>query len=282
MKVTEPSVRPAVPSIVAGDAPTPASAPASGRAALPARTDAFSGTVPSRASNLIPARASSVPSNNFQHATTGPVPAKVGGGFFTQLGQANELRKLSSMAAESRDTNGRLPTRSVVDAKLRSLDRTPVDRGQSVTRSRYQSQIPNVPPGAVFDRFLAKPEEVFGAAGLKLRPGGGPLRDGARVMIEDGGPPAAWLPVEVRVNAASKEITFHTLDGHPLRGSNSFRFDSDGKGGTRIHQQAEFQFSSGVAKLGNEVLGGTERQNATWKAVHANLFSAAQQSSVRW
>lgn len=220
-----------------------------------------------------------VSSNNFQATLTGPNPPKTGGGFFTQLGQANELRKLAGMAGDN--LNGGVP-RTVVEAKLKSLGRLPLDPNEQVTKAVYSSTLPNASPRDLFNQFIANPDEVFGAAGLKLVPAGEPLRQNARIMIEDAGPPAAWMPVEVKIDWAKREIRFDTLSGHPLRGHNTFAFQDDGKGGAKVVQTSEYQFSSFASKLGSGIIGGGEKQHDTWKAVHAHLFSKSQEDAVQW
>lgn len=262
-------------SLTSAAAPTPPV----GAEATPAAVDAFTAE---RLPALPEAQAATVPSNNFQATLTGPNPPKTGGGFFTQLGQANELRKLAGMASEHLDSGGQSPSNTVVEAKLRSLDRLPLDRNEQVTRAVYSSAVPNASPRDLFNQFVANPGEVFGAAGLKLVPAGEPLRQGGRMMIEDAGPPAAWMPVEVTIDFAKREIRFDTLSGHPLRGDNSFSFQDDGKGGARVVQTSHYQFSSLASKLGSGIIGGGEKQHDTWKAVHAHLFSSAQQGAVQW
>jgi len=223
-----------------------------------------------------------VPSNNFRATLSGPNPAHVGGGFFEELKQANELRKLAGLASDSVESGGQSPGPLQTEAKLRSLELMPLDRGEEVTRAAYTSDVPGTSAEALYQHFVENPEEVFGAAGLKLRPLPAELKDGARVMIEDGGPPSAWMPVQVRLSPLTREIRFDTLDGHPLRGFNSFSLQDDGKGGTRINQTSEYQFSSLAAKVGSGVIGGGAKQHQTWKAVHAHLFSAIQPETVQW
>jgi len=78
--------------------------------------------------------------------------------------------------------------------------------------------------------------------------------------------------VQVRLDPAKREIEFQTLDGHALRGTNTFRFSDDGQGNARIEQHSVFQLSSLVASIGNGVFDGSDRQHKTWEATHAYLF----------
>jgi hypothetical protein len=245
--------------------------PAAKASVVPAKSprmeDAFVGA---QAPGLAP-RPASV-NNNFRLILTGTHPAVEGGGFFAQLRQASHSLSLQGYAGTSVATGGRLPPDFAVEAKLRSLSLTPVSSGPKSVID-YTSTIPNTSAQKLYERFVANPSEVFGAGGLTLRPAA-PLTQGARVMIEDKGPPPMWMPVEARLDPARHEITFHTLDGHPLRGTNSFRFTDDGQGGARIEQHSVFQYSSLPARLGGGLFDGSGRQHKTWESVHAHLFRA--------
>ncbi|MDQ3265033.1 MAG: hypothetical protein M3Y59_15445 [Myxococcota bacterium] len=276
MSISE--IRPRSPVLPVSTSPV---APSASNPVAPAAPDGFS-PQPSHAPVPASAGGTPVPSNNFRATLSGPNPPHVGGGFFEGCKQANELRKLAGMAGDSVGSGGQTPGELAVEAKLRSLDAMPLDRGEDVTRAVYTSEAPGIPADALYTHFVQNPEAVFGAAGLSLRPLPTELRDGARVMIEDRGPPATWMPVEVRLNPLTREVRFETLDGHPLRGFNSFWIQDDGKGGARVNQTSDYQFSSTISKLGSGVVGGGEKQHQTWKAVHAHLFSAVQKDAVQW
>jgi hypothetical protein len=268
--------------VPAGAVRTPATAVAAelspaAKASVPAprphTEDAFVGAQASRVAPRLPSV-----SNDFRMVISGANPTPQAGGFFEQLRQASHLLGLQGYAGDSVSSGGRRPPDTAVEAKLRSLKLTPVVSGPK-TSIDYSSTIPGTSAQKLYERFVANPSEVFGAAGLKLRPAA-PLSQGARVMIEDKGPPSTWMPVEARLDPARREITFHTLDGHPLRGTNSFRFTDDGKGGARIDQRSIFQYSSLAARVGGGLFDGSERQHKTWESVHAHLFRAMSTSGA--
>ncbi len=214
------------------------------------------------------------PSNEFRMTVGGKNPPGAAGSFLTQLRQGVATASLTASALDSVLTRGLLPPNFVVSAKLRSLSPTPVTGSAgSVSTADYQSRLPGVSPDAAYQRFVQHPAEVFGAAGISIRPRTAELRDGARVMLQDGGPPPLWMPVQVHLDPTRKQITFATLDGHPLRGTNSFAFRDDGQGGTLIDQRSRFQGSSKLTSLGISLLGALDRQHDTWRAVHADFFA---------
>ena len=130
-------------------------------------------------------------------------------------------------------------------------------------------------PGKVFQHFVDNPGAVFGAAGLTIRHGTEKLTDGARVQLQDKGPPPVWLPIEVKLDPKNNKISITTLDGHAFRGTNNFSFEADGKGGTKITQESRFQGSSPLIEVGKQ-LGAIDKQHAAWKAVHQHFFSATR------
>jgi hypothetical protein len=87
------------------------------------------------------------------------------------------------------------------------------------------------------------------------------LVDGGRYMLETGAAVVpTWLPVEISVDAQAHSITIHTLDGHVLRGEQTFSFVDNGCDGTTIVQDARFQavgrkFSILMSKKGNLLIG---------------------------
>lgn len=253
------------PSASTTETSSPAKAPVTAQS--PRLADAFVADPASRVSS----RPASV-DNNFRRVITGAHPAPTTGGFFEQLRQANETRKLQSYASLSYLSGGRNPPDTAVEAKLRSMRLTPLLPGPKSVVD-YTSTVPGTSAQKLYEKFVSNPGEVFGASGdFRLRPANPQLKDGARIMIEDKGPPPLWMPVQVRLDPARREIEFQTLDGHALRGTNTFRFSDDGKGGARIEQHSEFQLSSLVASIGNGVFDGSERQHKTWEATHAYFF----------
>jgi hypothetical protein len=235
----------------------------------PRSADAFVADAASRT----PSRSSSI-NNNFRRVISGTHPAPVASGFFEGLKQANETRKLASYASLSVLSGGRTPPDTAVEAKLRSMQLTPVLPGPTSIVD-YTSTVPGASAQSLYEKFVSNPGAVFNASGdLSFRPPTAKLTQGARIMIEDKGPPPLWMPVQVRLDPARREIQFQTLDGHALRGTNTFRFSDDGKGNARIEQHSVFQFSSLPASIGNGVFGGSDRQHKTWEGAHAYLFRA--------
>jgi hypothetical protein len=255
------------PSASTAETSAPAKAPATTQSSHSA--DAFVADPASRTSS----RSSSV-NNNFRRVISGTHPAPVASGIFEGLRQANETRKLASYASLSVLSGGRTPPDTAVEAKLRSMRLTPVLPGPSSIVD-YTSTVPGASAQQLFEKFVSNPGAVFNASGdLSFRPPTAKLTNGARVMIEDKGPPPLWMPVEVRLDPAKREIQFQTLDGHALRGTNTFRFADDGKGNARIEQHSVFQFSSLPASIGNGLFDGSDRQHKTWEGAHAYLFRA--------
>ena len=253
------------PSASTPETSAPAKAPATAQS--PHSADAFVTDPASRTSS----RPSTL-NNNFRRVISGAHPAPVAGGFFEGLRQANETRKLASYAALSTLSGGSSPPDTAVEAKLRSMRLTPVLPGPASIVD-YTSTVPGTSAQKLYEAFISNPNAVFNGSGeLSFRPPTAKLAEGARIMIEDKGPPPLWMPVQVHLDPAKREIQFQTLDGHALRGTNTFRFSDDGKGGARIDQHSVFQFSSLPASLGNGLFGGSDRQHKTWEGAHAYLF----------
>ena len=211
-------------------------------------------------------------SNGFVTRLGGRNPPVAAGGFLTQIKQAKALAGLSLSAAESVATKGSHPPDFSVKAKLNALSPMPItDDASKVTHADYFSQISGVKPEQAFDYVVNNPNAVFGASGLKVRPETAQLKDGARLMLEQAGTPSVWFPIEVRLDKTRGQINIQTLDGHPLRGTNQFNFQSDGQGGTRINQLTTYQLSSKAVELG---MGqkDLERQHSTWENVHQHIF----------
>lgn len=161
----------------------------------------------------------------------------------------------------------------VAAATLAMLSPTPPLSTGRVEYAEYTSRIAGAPPDRVLEQFLAHPADTFGAAGIQLRPPPSRLTEGAKVFLEEPGfSPPVWAPVQVRIDVERKVLRFETLDGHPLRGINEFRFEADGDG-TRILQRSWFQLSSGVVELAAQNLPGDpiQRQHDIWQAVQGRL-----------
>jgi hypothetical protein len=114
------------------------------------------------------------------------------------------------------------------------------------------------------------PAAAFGAGGLTVRPATQQLHDGDRLMLQAGGTPALWMPIEVHLDPTNTTFHLTTLDGHPFRGDNNFRFKSDGMGGTTVAQTSEFQGSSQLINVAGD--GQLNQQHETWRGVHAFLY----------
>ncbi len=248
----------------------PASAFEPGARARPSPTPAFQPSAPTPAPSFATRPAGA--SNHFKMSLGGRNPPVSAGGFLTQLKQAKATAGLALSALESVSSGGRNPPDFSVSAKLRSLSKMPLtDDRDKVSRADYFSQIPGVKPEQAFEHFVNHPNEIFGAAGLNVRPEVSKLTDGARLMLEQPGTPAVWFPIEVRLDASKNQIHIDTLDGHPLRGSNEFNFVSDGQGGTRVNQLSSFQLSSKAVQIGMRPQD-LELQHSTWQKVHEHLF----------
>jgi hypothetical protein len=196
-----------------------------------------------------------------------------------QLHQLVQTTKLVGQEYVGRFANGDDLARSAL-ASAREL---PLDPTQPVSHAEYASSIPGAAPDATFKTFVDSPKEIFGAAGLKLVPPIDRLQDGAKVMLEDRTlTPSVLAPVQVHLDPAHQTLSLHTLEGHPLRGANAFHFESDGQGGTRLHQVSDFQGSSGPTNwIGLNVLGAGPRQPDIWTRVHYKVAQLMEQQRAR-
>ncbi|WP_338865786.1 hypothetical protein [Myxococcus stipitatus] len=154
---------------------------------------------------------------------------------------------------------------------LRLLEPNPPIEGAPTSLTDYTSALPGVTPEAAWAYFVGNPGAVFESAGIRLKPATGSLSEGAKVFLEEKGPPPVWAPVSFRLEAATNTVHVTTLDGHPLRGTNRFVFESDGAGGTRLRQYSAFQGSSPATSVGLKLLDPIERQHEIWRSVHAHL-----------
>jgi hypothetical protein len=212
--------------------------------------------------------------NDLQMSLEGPDPdLAVGGSHDEQEAQRDHTLDLADDAARSYVGRGSWLRQSDanVNAKLNSLDRNPPigSDGVEVTHGVYTSQVPNATPQQLFDHWVNHPNEVFSAGGMEIRPASAQLVDGGRYMLETGaaGVPT-WLPVEILVDAQARSITIHTLDGHVLRGEQTFSFVDNGCGGSTIVQDARFQAGSQVVGDLQTLASVSEGQHNAWVAAH--------------
>lgn len=217
--------------------------------------------------------------NAFTLGVDGPDPdLQVGGSHDDQEHQRDALLALSVDAAASY-ASGQIPgvTRTPPDTEvvdtLNQLDPNPpigLD-GQDVTHAIYQSEIPNTTAQAAYEHFVNNPNEVFNAGGMEIRPPADRLVDGGRYMLEVGGPPPTWLPVEIRLDPGSNAITINTLDGHVLRGEQTFTF-TDCNGGAVLTQDARFQASTQIVGDAQEIAPISTAQHQSWQFAHREIY----------
>jgi hypothetical protein len=212
--------------------------------------------------------------NHLQMSLEGPDPdLAVGGSHDQQEAQRDVTLDLADDAARSY-TGRWVPylrqSDADVNAKLNSLNRNPPigSDGVEITHGVYTSEVPNASAQQLFDHWVNEPNEVFNAGGMEIRPASAKLVDGGRYMLEIGAPVPTWLPVEISVDTQAKSITIHTLDGHVLRGEQTFSFVDNGCGGTTIVQDARFQAGSQVVGDLQTITSVSEGQHQAWIAAH--------------
>ena len=219
-------------------------------------------------------------SNDFRLGIQGPDPDLAAGGTHDQQeAQRNTLVALSVQALKSYLTGhtpgtDRSPPDADVTATLNSLDTNPPigTDGEDVTRAVYQSSIPNATAAQGYDHFVNNAGEVFAAGGMEIRPPTERLEDGGRYMLEIGTPVPTWLPVEIRLDPANNAITINTLDGHVLRGEQTFTFTDDGTGGAVLTQDARFQASSVLPEELQQITPISTGQHVTWENAHREVY----------
>lgn len=221
--------------------------------------------------------------NDFKLGIDGPDPlVAVGGTHDQQEQQRHAMLSLVGSAALSYLTGHlpggfvpRMPSDADVRGTLNQLNPNPPigTDGVDVTHAVYQSQIPNASPQEVYDHFVNSPGEVFSAGGMEIRPPAQRLEDGGRYMLEIGGPVPTWLPVEIRLDAAARTVTIHTLDGHVLRGEQTFSFTSDCQGGTTLTQDARFQGSTELVGDIQKLASVSAGQHQTWENAHREIYA---------
>ncbi|QQQ02664.1 hypothetical protein [Lysobacter enzymogenes] len=232
-----------------------------------------------RAPELKPVQADSGP-NDFEIGVQGPDPdLAVGGSHDQQESQRDFMLALASRGFASYLTGHtpgtpRYPGDGDVRNILQDLQPNPPigEVGREVTRAVYQSDIPNATPQEAYDHFVQNPGEVFGAGGMEIRPPTQNLEDGGRYMLETGGPPPTWLPVEIRLDADNRAITINTLDGHVLRGTQTFTFTDNCSGGTTLTQDASFQGSTPLVGDIQELASVSAGQHNAWQNAHREIY----------
>ncbi len=217
--------------------------------------------------------------NKFDLGLEGPDPNfQTGGTHDQQEAQRDKTIAFAALALVSYATGhagvARTPSDGDVTNILKTLNTNPPigTNGKDVTHAVYQSQIPNASAQAGYDHFVNQPGEVFSAGGMELRPPTSQLKDGGRYMIEIGGPVPTWLPVEIHLDPAKHSITINTLDGHVLRGEQTFTFTDDGKGGSVLTQDARFQVSSKLPKEMQQLASVSQGQHSAWENAHREIF----------
>jgi hypothetical protein len=215
--------------------------------------------------------------NRFDFAVGGAFPPKPTGNLAEQMKQLTLTAAQSEAAAASVVMGGG----SVVDAyarqHLKRLDASPPILGAPTSLTDYTSSIPGVSPEKAYAYFVRNPGAVFESAGIQVRPAVGALTDGAKLFLEEKGPPPVWAPITVRLEPGAKTLHITTLDGHPLRGTNRFVFQDDGQGGTRLRQYSAFQGSSPATEVGMKLMDPIERQHGIWRSVHAHLHDTLRE-----
>ena len=216
--------------------------------------------------------------NQFELSIQGPDPDfAVGGTHEQQEFQRDVSARLAIDAAASYAGRGLPPSMRMSDetvsAKLDALNPNPPlgEDGKEVTHAVYRSRITGADPQQVFDHWVHDPNEVFNAGGMEIRPATKSLQNGGRYMLEIGKPPA-WLPVQVHTDPEARSITIDTLDGHVLRGSQTFTFKDDGQGGTEIVQDARFQAGSELVGGAQQFLSISSGQHEAWQAAHRETY----------
>ena len=217
--------------------------------------------------------------NQLQMSLEGPDPNLAVGGSHDQQEAQRDLTvglgKDAALSYAGRWLPGLRPSDADVNIKLNTLERNPPigSDGVEVTHGVYTSQVPNATPQQMFDHWVNNPNEVFSAGGMEIRPASAQLVDGGRYMLETGAAVVpTWLPVEISVDEQARSITIHTLDGHVLRGEQTFNFVDNGCGGTTIVQDARFQAGSQVVGDAQALASVSEGQHQAWIAAHSESY----------
>jgi hypothetical protein len=216
--------------------------------------------------------------NEFALQIDGPDPLlAVGGNHNQQEFQRDKTIEFAARAALSYGTGHsgvpRWPNDASVRDTLAGLNPDPpIGRdGVDVTHAIYTSDIPNATPQQVYQHFVEHPNEVFNAGGMEIRPPTAKLENGGRYMLETGAPPT-WLPVEIRLDPTQHAITIKTLDGHVLRGEQTFTFSGNGTGGSTLTQDARFQASSKLVGDLQQLASVSAGQHRAWQNAHREIY----------
>lgn len=218
--------------------------------------------------------------NGFDLGIDGPDPnLRAGGTHDQQEAQRDTMVALAALALGSYTTGHtpatpRVPTDSQVEGILAGLKPNPPigTDGVDVTHAVYQSHIPNATTAEAYKHFVEHPDQVFSAGGMEIRPPAARLEDGGRYMLEIGTPVPTWLPIEVRLDPQNHAITINTLDGHVLRGEQTFTFTDDCKGGVTLTQDAHFQASSRLPEELQQLTSISGGQHSTWENAHREIY----------
>lgn len=220
--------------------------------------------------------------NQFELGIEGPDPNLATGGTHDQQEAQRDKTVAFAVLALGSYTTGhapgpRIPSDGDVQSILDGLQTNPPigSDGEDVTHAVYQSQIPNMTAEQGYDHFVNNPDEVFNAGGMEIRPPTESLQDGGRYMLEIGTPVPTWLPVEIRLDPANNAVTIHTLDGHVLRGEQTFTFTDDGNGGAVLTQDARFQASSQLPEELQQITSIADGQHASWQHAHREIYEQA-------
>lgn len=215
--------------------------------------------------------------NKFDYAIGGSFPPKPTGNLAQQTKQLMLTGMQSEAATASLLIGGGAPLDAYARQHLRHLDASPPIQGAPTSLTDYTSAIPGVAPEKAYAYFVRNPGAVFESAGIQVRPAVKSLTDGAKLFLEEKGPPPVWAPITVHLEPEKNTVHITTLDGHPLRGTNRFVFQDDGQGGTRLRQYSAFQGSSPATEVGMKLMDPIERQHDIWRSVHAHLHDTLRE-----
>ncbi|MCE9674043.1 hypothetical protein LY474_40260 [Myxococcus stipitatus] len=209
--------------------------------------------------------------NGFDFAVGGSFPPRPTGNLREQMRQGAFTLAQSEAATASLVMRGGAAVDAYARGHLKMLEPSPPIPGAPTSLTDYTSSMPGVTPEAAFHYFVKNPGPVFASAGIRLQPETASLKEGAKVFLEEKGPPPVWAPVTFHLEPEAKTVHITTLDGHPLRGTNRFVFEDDREGGTRLRQYSAFQGSSPATSVGLKLMDPIERQHDIWRSVHAHL-----------
>ena len=165
-----------------------------------------------------------------------------------------------------------LDSSAAITDHLSGLQPNTIIEGEPVVQTVYTSTIPNATPREAFEHFVNNTADVFQAGGLTFVPPlNGPLTSG-RYMIMDAGPPPTPLPVEITVDHENMTISIQTLEGHGLRGLQTFSFTDNGQGGTTLTQDAQYQLSTELPAELQSVIPISDEQHEGWYHAHLEIY----------